>query len=405
MKIKNISLDNFRCFERLNLDLQSRVNLFIGNNGSGKSAVLDALSIGLGVIATHLPGISGISFKKKDLRRVRNQDAPYTRVALETSDGIRWDVTRKRDKSEFTASLPPPAKGKKALTTFLNADVIDPHNNQDSFELPFFAYYGVSRAILDIPLHRRGFQKKQSRFDSLAGSLDAVSRFRSAFIWFYNKENEEGRLQKDKKSFDLTLKELDVARTALAKVFPDLTEPHIEVNPLRFMIKKNGHSFSLDQLSDGYKTMLGLILDLSSRMAMANPEHDNPLESEAIVMVDEIDLHLHPSWQQRVIGDLIRTFPNTQFILTTHSPYVVESVNNHLKREKIKGLPIANRVIENIEPLSPHQAGAYLLKDDQLSDIMNHELGLIDDKLITHFNEINMLYDKMRDIEWEAKRD
>ncbi len=405
MKIRSIALDNFRCFENLRIHLQDKINLFIGNNGSGKSAVLDALSVGLGVIATHLPGISGVSFKKNDLRQVDNQDLPYTRVGLESTDGIRWDVTRKRDKSVSTTKIVPPAKGIKELTIFLNADVIDRHNNRENFILPFFAYYGVSRAILDIPLRRRGFQKNQTRFDALAWSLDALSRFRSAFIWFYNKENEERRLQKERKSFDVTLKELDVARSALAKVFPDLSEPHIEVNPLRFMMKKNGQSYSLDQLSDGYKTMLGLILDVSSRMAMANPEHANPLESEAILIIDEIDLHLHPSWQQRVIGDLMRTFPNAQFLFTTHSPYVIESVNNHLKREKISNLAIDDQAIAHIEPLSPDHTGAYLLEDGSATDIMNHELGLIDDKLIAHFNEINRLYDKMRDIEWEAGND
>ncbi len=405
MKIQTVTLDNFRCFSKLRLKLRGRVNLFIGDNGSGKSAVLDAVAAGLGVVATHLPNVSGISIKKTDLRQVGNANEPYTRVGLETFDGIRWDVTRKRDKSTATAKLVPPAWGVKGVKAFLDAAVIDPYNAGANFTLPFFAYYGVSRAILDIPLRRRGFQGKQTRFDALTGSLDAVSRFRSAFIWFYNKENQEARLQKERKDFGLTLKELDVARAALGKIFPDLSEPHIEVNPLRFMVRKNGESLSLDQLSDGYKTMLGLILDVSSRLAMANPDHDNPLESEAIVIIDEIDLHLHPGWQQRVIGDLIRVFPNTQFFLTTHSPYIVESVNNHLKRYAIKDLVIKDQSVADIAPLSPEDTGAFLLADGEAAGLMDDQLNLIDDKLIAPFNQINYLYDKMRDLEWEAGND
>ena len=72
--------------------------------------------------------------------------------------------------------------------------------------------------------------------------------------------------------------------------------------------------------------MLALAADLARRMIQGNPHLDNPLESQAIVLIDEVDLHLHPSWQQRVLPDLIRTFPNAQFIVSTHSPQVLTTV-------------------------------------------------------------------------------
>lgn len=405
MKIKKISLDNFRCFERLELELSSRVNLLIGDNGSGKTAILDALAIGLGVIATHLPDVSGISFRKYDLREADSKKMPYTRVFLESFDDIRWDATQSRDKSAATKKQIPSAAGTKQLVSALDTQILDPYNSGEDFDLPLFAYYGVSRAILDIPLSRKGFQKKSSRFEALSGSLNADSRFRSAFIWFYNKENQEHRLQKERKSFDVTLKELDVARRAIISMFPDISEPHIEVSPLRFMVKKNGQPQALDQLSDGYKTMLGLVIDLCARYTMANPHLSDPLKSEGIVMIDEVDLHLHPAWQQRVIGDLVKTFPNTQFILTTHSPYVMESLNNHLKREKIKDLEFDQEDVRNIIPFSQDMVKAFVLEKGEVTGILDEESGLIDDRLLGIFNDINMLYDKMRDIEWESKND
>jgi len=405
VRIKNLALENFRCFEKLQFDLSPKVNLFIGNNGCGKSAILDALAIGLGPIATHLPDISGISFKRNDIRQVDGYKSSYTRVTLRSFDDIEWDVTQKRDKSKKTNHEVPRSKGIKKLTAFLDADILDKYNDRVNFEMPFFGYYGVSRAIIDIPLNRKGFNKTTTRFDALAGSLLADNRFRSAFVWFYNKENEEHRRQKDKKNFDFQLKELNVVRTAISIMFPDLREPHVDVNPLRFMIKKDGESLVLDQLSDGYKTMLGLVMDLSSRLAMANPHIENPLESEAIVMIDEVDLHLHPSWQQHVIGDLIRIFPNTQFILTTHSPYIVESLNNHLKKAIIQKYPVHDQDISVIEPLYPDMVKAYLVEDGQLQNIVHQDYGLIDDRLLHIFNKINGIYDKMRDIEWESAND
>lgn len=401
MKIKKLSLDNFRCFNRLELLLRGRVNLLIGNNGSGKSALLEGLSVGLGTVLTHLPDVSGVSFRKYDIREEEGRKTPYVRVGLETQDGICWDVTQSRDKSLATKKLIPRAAGSRQLVSALNTGILDRYNNALDFSLPVFACYGVGRAVLDIPLSRKGFQKKASRFEALSGALNADSRFRSAFIWFYNMENQEHRLQKERKSFDATLKELDVVRGAMSIMFPDLSDPHIEVNPLRFMVKKNGQSLALDQLSDGYKTTLGLVIDLCARYAMANPHLSDPLAGDALVMIDEVDLHLHPSWQQRILGDLLRTFPHTQFILTTHSPYVVGALNNHLKRHKVRHLALNDPRLTNIAPLSPDDVTAYLLENAATTDIMDRDLGLVDDKLITHFNEINMLYDRMRDLEWE----
>ena len=186
--------------------MSPRVNLFIGNNGCGKSAILDAFAIGLGLIATHLPDISGISFRNNDIRQVEGYKSPYTRVALRSFDDIQWDVTRKRDKSRKTNQEVPRSKGIKKLTAFLDANILDKYNDRVNFEMPFFGYYAVSRAIIDLPLNRKGFNKTTTRFDALAGSLLADNRFRSAFVWFYNKENEEHRRQKDKKTLIFSLK-------------------------------------------------------------------------------------------------------------------------------------------------------------------------------------------------------
>lgn len=405
MKIRKLVLDNFRCFERLKLDLGETVNLLIGDNGSGKTAIIDALSIGLGPIATHLPDIGGISFKKYDLQEADGVKKPFTRVFMESFDGIQWDVTQHRDKSPQTRRPIPSACGTKQLLAVLNESILNRSNSGLDFDIPVFASYGVSRAILDIPLRRKGFQRYPSRFSALSGALQADRRFRSAFIWFYTMENQEHRLQKAKRDFDATLKELDVVRNAISTIFPDLSDPHIAINPLRFMLRQDGELLYLDQLSDGYKTMLGLIIDLASRFAMANIHLPDPLVSEAIVMIDEIDLHLHPAWQQRIIGDMLKTFPNTQFIFTTHSPFILEALNNHLKREKICNLTIGDQDLRGIVPLNQSLAKAYIMENKTATSILDESSGLIDDKFLHVFNDINAIYDRMRDLEWEHRHD
>ena len=155
------------------------------------------------------------------------------------------------------------------------------------------------------------------------------------------------------------------------------------------------------QLSDGYKTLLSLVIDLASRMALANPELANPLLAPATVLIDEIDLHLHPDWQSRVIADLLNAFPHTQFILTTHSPYIIESVNNHLQRSNITGLPIEDNEIKKILPLPSNEVEAWYFTAKEEINLMDSEINLLDDKLIHPFNALSELYNRMRDIQWE----
>ena len=406
MKLQTLAMENFRACEQLELELGSRLTVLLGNNGSGKTSVLDGIAIGLGAVLTHLPSVSGITFRKSgDIRQQGNLLAPYTRIGLKMPNRLKWDRVKRRDKSKITAMATPPPVGLKGLEAYLDESVIDRLNAGEEYELPIMAYYGVSRAVLEVPLRRKGFPKEHTRLEALSQSLEAQSSFRSAFIWFYNKENEEHRLQKEKRSFDVTLKELDAVRRAINQVFPDISNPHIELNPLRLAVTINGETLDLMQLSDGYKTLLGLVIDLSMRMGLANPHLKDPLSAEAVVMIDEVDLHLHPSWQQRVLADLLRTFSNTQFILTTHSPFVVEALNNHLKRGKLGELPTQDKEIDSLIPLSTSEVRAYLMENGAKHLLIDEETGLVDDALLEHFNQINVLYDRMRDFEWNRKHD
>jgi predicted ATP-binding protein involved in virulence len=403
MIIKTITLDNFRSKDRIQLELGPRLTILIGENGAGKTSVLDGLAIGLGAILTYLPGVSGISFRKTDIKQVENLKAPYTRVRVETQDGLLWDRTDRRDKSESTTSQIPPPVGLQNLRKYLDTTILDPLNDSKRVELPMFSYYGVSRALLDVPLRRRGFPKAHARFEALEGALTADSRFKSAFVWFYNKENEEQRKQRDLKNFEFQLPELKAVREAIVSVFPGISDPHIILNPLKFVVKKDSETLDIMQLSDGYKTLLSLVIDLAIRMALANPEAKNPLESEAVVLIDEIDLHLHPEWQRRVVGDLLRTFPKTQFLLTTHSPFIIEAVNNQLQRHHILDISTKDKEIMAIEAISPMDVKAYFIGENMETSLLDKEIQLLDDKLIHPFNALAKVYDRMRDLQWENR--
>ena len=144
-------------------------------------------------------------------------------------------------------------------------------------------------------------------------------------------EYEELQEKNERRDWDYRLKDLNAVREAIERMVPGVSDPRIKLRPLRFVVSLESEAgkleeLALDQLSGGYRIMLALAADLARRMAQGNPHLDAPLDSEAVVLIDEVDLHLHPGWQQRVLTDLAATFPNTQFIVSTHSPQVLTTV-------------------------------------------------------------------------------
>ena len=316
MKLEYVGIENFRAIERLDLEPDPAVTVFHGDNAHGKTSILDAIAVGLGRIPMLLPDVSGIGFRKTD----RRGSLPL-RVMLTGSGGIKWDRRMGR-----LGSMIVQQGLKEEIDRIVNAD----RAGAEPLDLPIVANYVANRAVFDAPQRRRGFNTEFRRYAALEGALSARTNFREFFKWFYAKENEELRQQKAQRDFDFRLKDLNAVRQAITRMVPGVSDPRIELRPLRFVVSvKSGsksEELTLNQLSGGYRIVLALTADLAWRMAQGNPHLEDPLASEAIVLIDEIELHLHPAWQQRVLLDLSRTFPNAQFIVSTHSPQVLSTV-------------------------------------------------------------------------------
>ena len=358
MRLSKIEITNFRCFERLQIDFAKDLAVLIGNNGAGKTAVLDAIGYALGRILTRLPDMEGKNLRREDIRIERQGiQAPFVRVQATSTEGVQWTRTLKRDPTRQTAAEVPDAIADKVLFEFLDP-IIHAIQEGRPATLPVFAYYGVSRAVFEIPERRRDFRKEFRRFDSLENALEPTTRFKDLFEWFYAQERDEmeritqalfapefqawlkganggppAPTPTDAPRLPGPLPVLQAVRDAIAQVIPGFTQPRIKTNPLRMVLTQRDHDktereLSLQMLSDGYRTMLALVMDFARRMAQANPHLEKPLEAEGILMVDEIDLHLHPVWQQTVVPSFQRAFPNTQLIVSTHSPQVVTTVQS-----------------------------------------------------------------------------
>jgi predicted ATP-binding protein involved in virulence len=202
-------------------------------------------------------------------------------------------------------------------------------------ELPLVLFYRTNRAVFEVPqrIRQPHLFSTAEAYDE-AVSTDMWQGFRLFFEWFREREDleNESRLR-DPQFRD---KQLQSVRTALSRILPEFASPHIERAPQRFLIEKRTKAgaelLEIGQLSDGEKILFVLAADIARRLAIANPQSADPLNCYGIILVDEIELHLHPGWQRRIVESLLATFPNCQFLLTTHSPQVVSgSPRNSLR--------------------------------------------------------------------------
>lgn len=323
MKLDTIEVTNFRSIRHMNLFCKPRFNVIAGVNGAGKSTLLFAIEILLSWVKARVrlrssngmyPDFSDISI-----------GATQTRLSVSTidPDGLNWEITRvspsyrskDRQKSDFSK-----------LTEYTDLLASAYYDTPEAIDLPMFVKYSVNRSLIDIPTHVH----KKHLLDAMSlyeGKIDGGGNLRSFYEWFREREDIEREEREEQKSFSYEDPQLKVVRKAISEVMSGYGDLHTRrKTPAGFELRKNGMSFRVEDLSDGEKCYLTLIGDIARRLAICNPTLDNPLEGEGIILIDELELHLHPSWQCEAIDKLRDVFPNCQFFITTHSPHVVQNL-------------------------------------------------------------------------------
>ena len=329
MILNKLRLKNFRRFKDVEVRFAKRLSVLVGVNGAGKSSILSALSTLLSWYVRRLVSPNGTGAGMTISERDIQTDAFSCTIALAIEDvgrGVSWSVT----KTAKGAPLFDERSDLKDLTEYVKDLRI-----RKLESVPIIAAYPVNRSVLDIPLRI----KKRHEFSVLSTYDDAFDRaadFRRFFEWFREWEDVENERIADTLSTGgvpyLANNELAAVRRALSRFLPEFSDWKIRRTPLRMEVKKDGEPLSVDQLSDGEKCMIALVGDLARRLVIANPMQEDPLLGNGIVLIDEIELHLHPEWQKSVLPRLLQTFPNVQFVVTTHSPLVLAQLNSLLYR-------------------------------------------------------------------------
>jgi predicted ATP-binding protein involved in virulence len=316
MKIKELQINSFRGFDSLNLEFnRNQPTVFIGINGAGKSTILDCLAILLSLLTVKIENSQNslLSFNETDIKNGSLSTHNEIAIYWEDFEEFRWSLSQNFEVEE---------KDIRELEALVN--------KIRNTSLPVIVYYPTNRVVFEIPLrikNKHSLEPKTALDEALTGGQINFRRF---FEWFRHREDLENEFYKYKPE-EYPDRQLEAVRTAISQLLDGFTNLRIQRLPLRMTVEKQGKEIVIDRLSDGEKCLLAMVGDLARRLAIANPILDNPLVGRGVVLIDEIELHLHPQWQREIVPKLIGTFPNCQFIITTHSPQVI----SHLKPESI----------------------------------------------------------------------
>lgn len=357
MLYKKLVIDNFLCFDHFDIQFAPGVSVIIGRNGAGKTSLIRALvyslyfmftndrSMGDDFLSAGNPDLKMRSIRYDEFHRNKSTDD----VAVDANFHgeieflgtlIAWDMYRR----STSGSALNPAKYKPAYQQLM-------HLYRENNELPLVAYFSDS------------FPHKQTNISSFAKQQMSANGNTLRNFGYYQWDNETAcveiwqrrllnsmakvkQLEDDTDAF--TKNEVDFVSRKLKQfsevVNVDMCDASFEINRLFYMFDeeqkpelwlrlKSGREIKFDALPAGYKRLYSIVLDLAYRAYLLNRQAD--VEPTGLAMIDEIDLHLHPSLETEVVERFARTFPQLQFIMTSHSPLVISNLSSNNKRNKV----------------------------------------------------------------------
>lgn len=332
MRIDKLTLSNFRGFAQWGCDFHPKFNLLVGENASGKTSVLDALSVAAGSWFLGIGGYDTRHIQDSDIRKLAVRSGETTTfegqypVVVEAGgriDGpflkaepLTWsrDIEKAGGKTRFKLASPI-----KRLASEVEARV----QRGEFLSLPLIAYYGAGRLWVPTKDMEGGGVDKDaphpSRLDGYRTSLDPRISFPTLFRWLANEKYVALERKAERQVFRVVKEAMRSCLDGCDSLDYEVAEKTVIVTMRR------GERLPYLLLSDGQRAMLALVADIAIKAALLNPHLENQVldETRGVVLIDELDLHLHPRWQRRVVADLKRTFPNLQFFASTHSPQVI----------------------------------------------------------------------------------
>lgn len=401
MQITSLSITNFKLFSDCQFRFHPEFNLVVGTNGSGKTSLLRAVAVALGGWAhayikdpnNRRPILDGEvrevqqdqRFDRSKLVRIKAQGSAeiVDRFGVRKPGSAIWTRFR-REGSEGTLTTGEIDYGTHKLYPLnfelLGQDILTYIEGGRSFDLPLFAFYECDRLWLakDQLSAESSARARYSRFDPYLDCFHTGADHRAIGEWLL--KNELASLQKREET-----PVLQSIRSAAKAALEDCSDLRFDFGESRVMVEfENGSVVPFEHLSDGQRTMLGLFCDLARRASLLNPHFggEASAKTSGVVLIDELDLHLHPRWQRRIIEDLRRIFPKIQFICTSHSPFLIQSLRSGEELIMLGGQPTADLASMSVEAIAQGLMGipnpGVSLRYEEMKGAARHYLEILD---------------------------
>lgn len=375
LSLTEIKLIDFRRYDYFHIDFHNRLTVIVGENGAGKTTIVEGIAKALSWITANIEKENNIG-KMVTLSDINVRSAQYAEV------GANFFLTKK---NSYNLALSKATLGseKKKDSSVRDikalADVYRIVNARNRINLPAFVFYSVDRSrVGNAPIRESLVELvRESPLDAYTDCLDGEGNFSKFLDFFSQLENRaqpemsatqkvdisteklkdalikllaDGDIHNSKRLLEIinqehtetalkaansdAIEHLKIVKQAIVNMIPDATDLFVDRRSGRreLKVKINDVTVGVGQLSHGQKSVIAMAADLVRRLILLNPKRENPLNGQGIVIIDEIELHLHPMWQQVILPNFLRTFPEIQFIVTTHSPQVLTTVGSECIR-------------------------------------------------------------------------
>lgn len=326
MLLNHVTIENFKGIEKCDITFDKGFNLLIGDNGAGKTSILEAISVGLGGFIAGIEDVTTRHFTKDEIRIVMENtgDGLYNCRYMSTVsvkcealvDMLPYEWTRKKNslKSSRTTVEPRDICRKAYIMA-----------NEPGYVLPVLNYQSAERMWRQKgQISENVISNKFYRTAGYESCLEEASNIKMLMNWIRHMEKQAWKNRK-------TIAEYEAVKNTLLIFMKKMSDDEVcgieyddRSDELVYYLGKE--YLPIRALSAGYQSLIWMVLDIAFRMALLNPDMKEKInETPGVVLIDELDMHLHPKWQWNVVTALKETFPNVQFIAATHSPIIISS--------------------------------------------------------------------------------
>ena len=388
-QLREVRVENYRCFDELTLPLEEDTTILFAENGGGKTALLEALAMGLAVIQRDTP-----KTLKLNAGRDSRMGVPNDEGAAEPAGPCEITWTAAVGETE-TVTWSTAVQSASRRTRDQHREIFEAVERVrvPGVRWPLLAWYGVDR-LRRLHDRRRKVEFTRDRWEAYASALDPNLDEAPLLQWLQNEflGDTARRQQKLPERFFHT-----AVMEAAVRATPGITHAWydaVEKDPVvRF---EDGHAAPWSELSDGFHVFIALVADIARRAVMLNEFDgaDAPARVEGVVLIDELDLHLHPRWQRVALHRLREAFPRLQFIISTHSPQVLSSAENRQVRRIVNRRLQEDRVF--VEGRDTNAILREYMHTDDRDGVGTRELQILHDHIDNgRRKEAEKLYSKL----------